>query len=449
LLINLNDGTYEKSEKLFNNMYYKIENERGLEDSEDHYIPGTYIIKVPSNTKKTFYFYAIVLDKECSDELSFDGQALIQKEKNRLQNLIKISGANIAEQKMLVIAADNFIINKNNNKTIIAGYPWFSDWGRDAFISFEGLTLKTKRYNDAKDILLYFSKYIKNGLIPNYISDEGEGVYNSVDSSLWFIEAAYKYITYTIDDDFLKYIYPILIDIFNAFKKGTINNIYMDTDSLIVSGDEHTQLTWMDSKIGDYIPTPRFGKTVEVNALWYNALKILELLSRKLHLNFDSKISKNVKKSFEKFYAEKGLFDTLEPLNKQIRPNQILSISLSFPILDGDKAIEVFNIVKDKLYTKKGLRTLDSEDKEYKPIYTGNVYMRDSSYHQGIVWPWLLGPYMNAYKRLFNKELKVNVSELMMDDCIGNVCEIYDAEYPHMPRGTYAQAWSVAGLIKG
>jgi predicted glycogen debranching enzyme len=449
LYIRVSEGEYLKSESMFYNMYYNIENERGLDNTEDHFIPGTYQIHIKPQSKKIITFVATICEsnKDINKGLNYDGQTIIKIEKERLDNLFKLSGAKTETKKLLNIAADNFIINKDGEKTIIAGYPWFGDWGRDAFISLEGLTINTKRFEDAKSILIYFSKYIKDGLIPNYIDENKIGTYNSVDASLWFIEAIYKYFEATKDIIFLKNIYSKMLEIFNAYRDGTINNIYMDKDGLINSGDSFTQLTWMDAKVDNIIPTPRYGKAVEINALWYNTLKILELFSKILNKNFDLNLSKLVKKSFKKFYSMQGLYDTIEPLNTQIRPNQIIAAGLSFPVITNEKAKEVFQIVKEKLYTKKGLRTLSIDDSNYKGIYKGNTYYRDLSYHQGTVWPWLLGPYCNAYKKIFNKKLKINILEMLSDDCIGNVCEIYDGNEPQMPRGAFAQAWSASVLI--
>ncbi len=283
---------------------------------------------------------------------------------------------------------------------------------------------------------------------------------------------------------------------------GTDFNIYMDEDGLISGGSKETQLTWMDAKVGDYIPTPRFGKAVEINALWYNAIKALESLNNKLidkyvdnnienasskeivydiydiepgddspnfkesktrdlfladealnyydvlKIVFDGRLAKKIKESFKKFYADEGLFDTISPYNDQIRPNQIIALSLSYPVLSGDKAKEVFELVKNRLYTDKGLRTLDRNDKNYKPRYEGDSFSRDTSYHQGTCWPWLLGEYAKAFKVINKRKFRYEPAlELLNDGCVGNVAEIYDAEEPQNANGALAQAWSVAALI--
>ena len=218
-----------------------------------------------------------------------------------------------------------------------------------------------------------------------------------------------------------------------------------EQDGLITAGNKNTQLTWMDAKVGDVIPTPRYGKAVEVNALWYNALKIFEEFSRDLEKDYDRTLSEKVKESYKKFYNTKGLFDVIEPDSKQIRPNQIISIGLDYCPVEPEKAKDVIDVVEDYLYTDKGLKTLSNEDPEYQPYYEGGVYSRDMSYHQGTVWPWLLQFYFTASKRYKGVYRKLeNVQEMLRDDCIGSIAEIYDAEEPRKPKGAFAQAWSVA-----
>lgn len=448
LHMKISGGEYEKYDRIFyRNMYYRIENERGLDAYESHYMPGVFNITVPKNSEKTIEFVASV-DENNNYLLKANAEEIIRGEKVRLEKIFKIANASTDLEKELVVASDNFIIEKNNQKTIIAGYPWFSDWGRDTFIALEGLTLKTNRFKDAKEIIYGFKNYIKDGLVPNLINEDGGGSYNSVDASLWYIEAIYKYYKYTMDTEFIKNMYDSVIEIINAYKEGTLFDIKMDEDGLIRAGNKNTQLTWMDAKVGDIIPTPRYGKAVEINALWYNALKITEIFSNILSKEFDFELSKKVEKSFEKFYAEEGLYDIIEPLNKQIRPNQVITLGLDFSPVSKEKAIEILELVEKELYTNKGLKTLSSNDKEYKPYYSGSVYERDTSYHQGTVWPYLLMFYnegLKKYKKQINNEIAVK--EMLYEYCIGNVCEIYDAEEPRLPNGAFAQAWSIAMLI--
>ena len=448
LHMKVSDGEYTTySNTYYENMYYKIEDERGLDSYESHYMPGYFEISIPRNTEKIVEFVASV---DCVPEFlkKADAQDIIRGEKVRFEKICKMANAKSDIEKELTIAADNFIIQKNNIKTIIAGYPWFGDWGRDTFIAFEGLLLETGRFKDAKEIINGFRKYIKNGLVPNLISEDGAESYNSVDASLWYIDAIYKYYKYTKDMDFIKNIYPFILEIINAYKDGTLFEIKMDEDGLIMAGSKDTQLTWMDAKVGDVIPTPRYGKAVEINALWYNALKITEVFSNIINENFDSELSTRVEESFKKFYAERGLFDTIEPLKNQIRPNQVIAIGIEFSPVDQEKAKEIIKLVEEELYTNKGLKTLSSDDSEYRPYYFGGVYERDTSYHQGTVWPFLMMFYNHAIKK-YEKRINdgINTAELLRDDCIGSIAEIYDAEEPRMPKGAFAQAWSVAMAI--
>ena len=501
LYIKVLDSEYTPYENAFySNMYYRIEENRGFDAVENQYIPGAFKVQLLPGEQKEIYVVC-----ELSDKCSIDDKetpALIRAEETRLEKICKIASAKTGLEKDLVAASDQFIVNKGKEKSIIAGYPWFSDWGRDAFISLEGLLLKLNRFLDAKAVLKYFANYIKNGLVPNFIDANGGGSYNTVDASLWYIEAVYKYFVYTNDYNTIKELFPKILEIMYSYMTGTDYGIVMDDDGLIMAGDNTTQLTWMDAKVGDHIPTPRFGKPVEVNALWYNAIKAVMELNKKLikkyasdlpedakssdilnaiyridenddgevfdesktrdlflsdkalvyydvsKIIFDGRLIGKVKESFKKFYADDGLFDTIEPFNNQIRPNQIIALSLSFPVLSGDKAAEVLRVVKDKLYTSKGLKTLSADDSEYRGRYEGDSYSRDTSYHQGTVWPWLIGEYSKAFKYLNKKSLSITtIQELLDDGCVGSVAEIYDAEEPRYPNGALAQAWSVAAIL--
>lgn len=442
----MSDGFFERYDRTFyRNMFYKVEEERGLEAYEDHFMPGAYIIDIPRNEEKTIEFIADVNDEKHFLEKA-NACEIVRGEIVRLEKLCRIANAKTDVARELTIAADNFVVKRGNRKTIIAGYPWFGDWGRDTFIAFEGMLLKTNRYKDAKEILFSFVPYLKNGLIPNLIDENGGGAYNTVDASLWYIDAIYKYYKYTSDLDTIDKLYGTVETIINAYKNGTDFEIKMDEqDGLITAGNKNTQLTWMDAKVGDVIPTPRYGKAVEVNALWYNALKIFEEFSRDLEKDYDRTLSEKVKESYKKFYNTKGLFDVIEPDSKQIRPNQIISIGLDYCPVEPEKAKDVIDVVEDYLYTDKGLKTLSNEDPEYQPYYEGGVYSRDMSYHQGTVWPWLLQFYFTASKRYKGVYRKLeNVQEMLRDDCIGSIAEIYDAEEPRKPKGAFAQAWSVA-----
>ena len=351
------------------------------------------------------------------------------------------------------------------------------DWGRDSMIAFEGLLLITKRFKEAKEVFLTMIRDVKQGLIPNgYSGFDNRPLYNSVDASLLLFEQVNKYIRYTEDYKFVKEkLYSKMKDVIKNYISGIDiddNNIYLDTDGLIVSGKPTTQNTWMDVKRGGFVATPRNGKAVEVNALWYNALKTMEKLAKKFEekeVEKDcKKLATKCKKAFnEKFYIKKkkSLYDVLD--DERIRPNQLFAMSLTYQILDVDSEVakNVLNTVEKKLLNNYGLKTLASTEEGYKDVYEGEELKRDMSYHQGITWPWLLGLYYDTLKNMIakskNKEeleeklqkfrrkvKRVFKKELEENGCIGNIAEIYDSKKPQLPKGTIAQAWSVAEVFR-
>ena len=401
------------------------------------------------------------------------------------EDITKVSKERLEELqnlKTFCIAMDNFIVFRPSfgYHTIIAGYPWFLDWGRDALIAYEGLLLKTKRYKIAKDVLLTLTRDIKFGLVPNgYSGYDNRPLYNSVDSSLLLFEQVHKYLKYTADYSFIEQnIYTKLKSIIDNYSKGIDiddNNIYLDEDGLISSGTEYTQNTWMDAKYEEHCFTPRNGKAVEVNSLWYNSLKIMEELCKKFGDKKEAKIyekmAETCKKSFEeKFYnpKKKCLYDVVG--DEKIRPNQLFSISLTYPVLEpnSEKAKNMMNVVEKKLLNKYGLKTLAKGEKGYIDTYEGDTFRRDSSYHQGITWPWLLGLYYDALKNMLKaekekkkkEELKQKIKEFKeqtrntflkeMNErgCIGQISEIYDSKKPYLPKGAIAQGWSVAEVFR-
>lgn len=459
------EGKYKDlDDTWFYNMDYAIERERGLSSTEDHYIPGCFDIDIEPMEEKCITFI-------CTVEKSIgckDGRKIIGKEEKRLKSLVDKAGYKNELAKRLVLAADNFIVHRKSTdaKTIIAGYPWFTDWGRDTMIAFTGLTLSTKRFEDAKEILYTFSKYIKDGLIPNMFPDGGnEPPYNSVDAPLWYFVAAKKYADYTKDYDFIeKNLYTGLKEIIEYYSKGTRFDIKMDKDYLITAGNEYTQLTWMDAKVGDWVVTPRHGKAVEINALWYNALKVMSELSKHLNRDFASydELAQKVRESFaEKFWNEEKqcLYDCItENYNDdKIRPNQIMAVSLDYPVIEGDKAKKIVSKVFSELYTAYGLRSLSPQSSEYVGVYAGDQYRRDGAYHQGTVWTWPLGQFITAYLKVNNyssgaKKMAIKFIEPFIDHladaCLGSISEIFDGDEPLIPRGCFAQAWSVAEILR-
>lgn len=482
--INCSEGKYTKYEDdTFNNMFYIEEEKRGFYPEENHSVSGIYEIEIKPNENKKITFVCSL--EENIDKI--DGEKIIEKEISRLDKIIKdtkLINKN-EEDKLLkefIIATDNFIVYRPEFKlhTIIAGYPWFLDWGRDGLISFEGLLLKTNRYELAKEILLTFKHDIKQGLVPNgYSEADNIPLYNSVDASLLLFEQIAKYIKYTGDIEFVKKeFYEVLKDIVVNYEKGIDldnNNIYLDNDGLIVNGTPTTQNTWMDAKYEGIAATPRNGKAVEINALWYNALKILEELSVKfkeksLAQEYLKKANK-CKRSFKaKFYNEKRkcLYDVVG--DSKIRPNQLFSVALTYPVIEPNTKIakEMLYTTAKKLKNKYGLKTLAKGEENYIDIYEGNGFKRDMSYHQGITWPWLLGIYNDTFRKIkesektiknkkqykedyekFIKELK-SVAKKMIEDegCIGSISELYDSKRPQLPKGAIAQAWSVAEIFR-
>lgn len=446
----------------FNGMDYSIERERGLSSVEDHYMPGYFELELAPNQEKTITIIASLEPIE-----TINGQKAITDEEKRINELIKNAGFKDDFVNSLVMASDKFIVNRKStgSKTIIAGYPWFTDWGRDTMIALPGLTLVTKRYQDAREILLSFVKYIKNGLVPNMFPDEGEEpIYNTVDASLWFFEAVYKYVKYTNDYDFIRdNIYSKMKEIISAYKNGTDYNIGMDDDGLINAGNENIQLTWMDAKVGDFVVTPRYGKAVEINSLWYNALKIMAHLAKHYGDNFEEheNLAEKVKASFDEFWNESKecLYDVISSSNKddKIRPNQIFAVSLSYSVLDEVKGKKVVDKVFNELYTSMGLRSLSPRDGEYVGEYLGDQLRRDCAYHEGTVWGWLLGPFITAYKRIYGKSHEHKhvyekfiepIKEHLKDAGIGSISEIFDGNEPLTPRGCFAQAWSVGEILR-
>ncbi len=492
IYIRASDGKYIKHENdIFRNMYYIEEEKRGQEAQENHIVPGRYEIELEPNEEKYVTFVCSL--EENIDEI--DGKDIINKEIVRLSEIIydtelldpknknSTNPEYISLVKTMVTATDNFIVYRPSFAlyTIIAGYPWFLDWGRDTLISFEGLLLKTKRFNIAKEVLLTTIRDIKFGLVPNgYSGYDNRPLYNSVDSSLLLFEQVKKFLKYTDEYEWVKQnIYASLEKVINAYM-GKIdvdnNNIYMDSDYLISSGTTDTQNTWMDAKVGDFAVTPRNGKAVEINSLWYNALKIMEELTILVKGKQDAKkygdIAKECKKSFnEKFYNKKRkcLYDVLG--DSKIRPNQIFSLSLSYPVIEpnSDVAREIFDTVTKKLLTPYGLRTLAKGEPGFRDRYEGDMIKRDMSYHQGIIWPWLLGSYYDALNNMIKsekrkkikkelekkqEELIQNVSktfigEMYQNSTVGSISELYDGgNKKYNPGGTFAQAWSVAEIFR-
>ncbi len=491
IYMNISAGNYiEHHNDTFFNMFYIEEEKRGFEPEENHAVPGRYEIEIEPNEEKEISFICSL--EENIEELDIRtiitkeivryGEMFIKTEliNNRKENK---SESEIERDKLIknfLIAGDNFIIQRPlfNTYSIIAGYPWFLDWMRDTLIAFEGLLLIPKKYEIAKKVLETCVRDIKFGLIPNgYSEGDDRPLYNSVDASLLLFEQVKKYLDYTKDYKFVKEeMYGKLESIIINYKEGIDlddNNIYMDTDGLIVSGTENTQNTWMDAKYAGIAVTPRNGKAVEINALWYNALKIMAELStdNKEKAKEYEKLALRCKSAFEiKFYNKKRkcLYDVLG--DSKIRPNQLFALSLTYPVLDPNSPVakEMFETVTKKLLNSYGLKTLAKGEENYVEVYEGDGFRRDFSYHQGITWTWLLGLYYNSLKKLatntknkaertqYENRLKEFVQdvtktfskEINERGCIGSIAEIYDSKKPYLPKGAIAQAWSVAEVFR-
>lgn len=397
--------------------------------------------------------------KEISDYFS--------QEEERQKLLITQSGVKDELAKHLVKSADQFLVERDSTggKTLMAGYPFFADWGRDTMISMIGCCIATRRFEEAKSIFYTFMHYEDKGLMPNMFPEGGhDPLYNTVDASLLFIGAVYEYYLVSNDLKFVKEAYPVMEDIIEWYQRGTDYHIKMDYDGLIMAGSGLEQVTWMDVRFGDILPTPRHGKPVEINAYWFNDLKIMGYFARLLKMPERSyeELSDLVRKSFqEKFWNEKEhcLKDLVsgEAADDQIRCNQIWAVSQPFSILDRESEIKVVNKVYETLYTPYGLRSLSKFDKDFKAHYGGSLFNRDMAYHQGTVWAFPLGAYYLAYLKVndYGEKARIKVKEqlsvleaCMREGCIGQIAEIYDGDNPTVSQGCFAQAWSVSELLR-
>ena len=487
IYMHISEGDYiEHKDDTFFNMFYIEEEKRGFYPEENHIVPGRYEIKIEANEEKEISF--VCSFEENIEEI--DVKDLIKAEEKRVTQMIEKIGLLKNQKdkekekliKELIMATDNVIVYRPSFglHTIIAGYHWFLDWGRDTLIAFEGLLLKQKRFDIAREVLKTMIRDIKYGLVPNgYSGFDNRPLYNSVDASLLLFEQVQKYIEYTKDEDFVREnIYPKLIDIIDNYIQGIDvdnNNIYLDSDYLLVSGTEMTQNTWMDAKIGDYAVTPRNGKAVEINSMWYNSLMIMANLTNKMGKKTDvrkyKKLAENCKIAFNnRFYnaRRKSLYDVLG--DSKIRPNQLFAFSLTYPIIEPNSEIanNVISTVEKKLLNSYGLKTLAKGEENYVEVYEGDGKRRDLSYHQGITWTWLLGIYYNTLlnqlkfakqkkekqvlekkiEEFRNRTLETFEKEIDSRGCIGGIAEIYDSKKPFEPKGAVLQAWSVAEILR-
>ena len=452
-------GKFTESSAWYYNFEYAIEQERGLDYREDLFSYGRITAELTAARPISIILSTV-------NPSGRNGVALVRAERERREKIVQLCKVQDDLARSLTLASDQFIVSRDADlKTLIAGYHWFTDWGRDTMISLPGACLITGRFEDAKRILRAFAGSISQGMLPNRFPDSGEEPeYNTVDATLWFFVAVAKYLEYTGDEQFVRdELLSSLQEILAWHQQGTRYNIHIDEDGLLSAGTPGQQLTWMDAKVGDWVVTPRHGQPVEVNALLYNALAITaELLERFDHHSEAQTLSQRARKLKESFNANFWndrlgcLFDYIngDYQDQAVRPNQIFALSLPFPLLSDDRARRVLQIVRERLLTPYGLRSLDPSHSEYKGVCKGDPRTRDAAYHQGTVWAWLLGPYITAacrYETTGREESRALIQNMvnhLSDAGLGTISEVFDGDAPHEPRGCIAQCWSVAELLR-
>jgi glycogen debranching enzyme len=498
LVLRCPSSHFEEDPQWWFNFVYRADRERGQSFTEDLWTPGFFKCRINAPTKIVLWASlhpsaagresekSMDIDTACEDLRRYQ-QSLLDSRRSIVARPSwscfhglearatlaehRASGIEHRASTMLCLAADQFVARRQRNDgsstTILAGYPWFADWGRDAFIALPGLLLATGRFDRAKSVLTTFAAAADEGMIPNCFDDNSDTAYfNSVDASLWFINAAFQYLQAAGDSQtFVHDLMPTIRRIIDSYQKGTRFGIHADTDGLITAGNGQTQLTWMDAKCDGVAFTPRYGKAVEVNALWYNALMQMENSQFSiLNSQFYSSMAAKVQAAFyELFWNEDKnyLNDCIFPdgsADESLRPNQIFAVSLDFSPLSARQQAAVVAAVQSKLLTPYGLRTLSPDAPGYRGQYAGPPRQRDEAYHQGTVWPYLIGPFIEGYLKVneFSPQSRKQAAEFIQpllrhlteDACIGSISEIFDADPPHKPKGCIAQAWSVAELIR-
>ena len=457
---------------------YRVEESRGYESRGALWSPGYFRADLTPNSDVTL----VGSTESWETMLALSPADALEAENVRRRRLIGAADVRVqtGPPRQLILAADQFIITPGGRveeaarahasgdeaRTVIAGYHWFTDWGRDTMISLEGLTLTTGRHAEAGYILRTFAHYIRDGLIPNMFPEgEREGLYHTADATLWYFHALDRYLAYTRDRDTLRMLLPRLLGVIDHHLRGTRFGIGVDPkDGLLRQGEEGYQLTWMDAKVGDWVVTPRRGKAVEINALWYNALKLTENWLREEQREDKAReialLAERVERSFnERFWFgdARYLYDVIDGEqgdDAACRPNQLFAFSLEHPVLRPERWKPVLDVVTERLLTPVGLRSLSPEHPDFKPKYYGDLRARDAAYHQGTVWCWLIGPLIDAWLRVHPDD-KAGAHRFLQgfenhlaEACIGSVSEICDAQSPFTPRGCIAQAWSVAEVLR-
>lgn len=490
LLLNCPSVNFVVDRQWWFNFVYRSNKERGQDFTEDLWTPGFFKQRIEKPGKIVLWATLSPPQSHCKpEELTGLNIETVRKNLLRHQENIKRkaismqvskNGNQVSNFETLCLTADAFIAKRHTNNhdrtTILAGYPWFADWGRDAFISLPGLLLSTGRFDEAKSVLTTFASAADEGMIPNRFDDRsGTTYFNSVDASLWFINAAFQYHKATGDTNtFNQELMPTIRWIIESYHKGTRFDIHADADGLITAGNDQTQLTWMDAKYEGLAFTPRCGKAVEINALWYNALCLLAQFDADLDIensehsvenpNDYKSMAEKVRTSFCELFWNKRkgyLNDCILPdgaVEDSLRPNQIFAVSLGFSPLSPSQQKAVVKAVQKQLLTPYGLRTLNVKNSNYHGIYTGPQQQRDEAYHQGTIWSFLLGPFVESFLKVngFSRKSKKKAAEFIQpllkhlteDGCLGSVSEIFDGDKPHKPKGCFAQAWGVAELIR-
>jgi predicted glycogen debranching enzyme len=459
-------------------LLYRVEEERGYDARGELWSPGYFRIDLAPEHDVTL----AVSTESWETMAALTPETARRAEHERRRRLLALTNplARTGPGSEWTLAADQFLITPAGRveeaararaagdevRTVIAGYHWFTDWGRDTMISLEGLTLVTGRHSDARSILRTFATHVRDGLIPNLFPEGSkEGLYNTADATLWFLQAIGRYFEITGDRETLEALMPIVRDIVDHHLHGTHFGIGVDrSDGLLRQGEEGYQLTWMDAKCGDWVVTPRRGKAVEINALWYNALRWLENWERLFEEESRARgIADHAERAYRSFnqrfwYAKGGfLYDVVDGDkgdDPSCRPNQVFAIALSHPVLERERWRPVMDVVRERLLTPLGLRSLARGEPDYKPNYHGDLRSRDAAYHQGTVWPWLIGPFIDAWMKLYPEDKKggrrflQGLADHLGAACVGSISEVADAEEPFTPRGCIAQAWSVAETLR-
>ena len=458
----LHTGTYHHAPDWYRQVQLPLEQERGLDFLEDWWSPGELQFDLEPGREQI-----LVLTSELVDGIQ-PGELIRTERASRIRRrTVTKRPDRFAEA--LRQAAGAFFVRQGSRQTVIAGYPWFTDWGRDTFISLPGLFLVTGRYEAAWHVIESFIPFVSEGMVPNRFPDLGQDPeYNTIDASLWFIHTVDRYLVYSKDRKRVRAVaWPAIKQILDGYRQGTRYNIKMDVDGLIAGGMPGTQLTWMDAKIGEWVVTPRYGKPVEIQALWIRALQVGSQLAAKFgERDYAADCRRDraraVRSFRQRFWYEDGqyLYDVIdgpEGDDTSMRPNQVYAMSLCDDLLTNEQATQTLRVVKAHLLTSVGLRTLSPQDRRYRPRYEGGPRERDCAYHQGTVWPFLLGPFVTAWVSTFGRTTKSKrearsflngIEASLRDTCLGHVSEIFDGDDPHAPRGCPAQAWSLAEPLR-